>query len=134
MSNAKLNDMVINLGRSLLQYLNESWLWTTDESAAQTIQEMAARQKEHTAALVNLLESMDHDVDHGTYPTEYTDLHYLSLDFVIGQLINNQESIVSSLKSIHRSALSSEGGDLIDRIQSGEQAILESLQALTPVA
>ena len=130
MSNAKLNDMVINIGRSLLQYLNESWLWSENPDATATIKTMAARQKEHSVALVDLLESLGHDVDLGTYPTEYTDLHYLALDYIAGQLVGNQESIVASLKSIHRTAIPDNGGDLIDRIQAGEQKILEALREL----
>lgn len=103
--NPELNQLLIDLGRSLLQYVGECWPWTgTDgdddgDQERTVIHQLVARQHVAVAQLADLLANRHWPIDFGTYPTEYTDLHYMALDFLLGQLIANERSLISELEA-----------------------------------
>jgi len=93
--NAILGDLLIELSRCLLQYVGEGWPWTAgDDTEQRTIDELVARQKQGVAKLADLLSSRRVAIDFGTYPTEFTDLQYLALDHLLGQLVESQRALV----------------------------------------
>ncbi len=98
-SNAALRQLLVSIGRSLLQYTGESWPWTAagSESSRQTIEQLVARQQMHVARIAGLLSERESFVDFGTYPTDYTDLHYVALGYLLDQLIADEESLISQL-------------------------------------
>lgn len=104
MSNANyheaLNELLINLGKSLLQYLGEAWPWTgesaTEEQAILT--QLVEEQKNDIQNLSEYLWNEHWPIDFGTYPTEYTDLHYISLDFLIKQLEENSSNVLQAVR------------------------------------
>lgn len=97
-----LNDLLINVGRSLLQYVGECWPWndanTQDER--QTIERLVQEQKAQVARLAEFLQEAEWPIDFGSYPTEYTDLHYVALDYLLDQLIQNQLALVEDAKAV----------------------------------
>jgi hypothetical protein len=94
-SNHRLNDLLIDLGRSLLQYVGESWPWTSaDEAAEQArIDALVAEQQQSLRSLTELLAARGHRIDPGSYPTEYTSLHYVALDYLLSQLVEDQQEL-----------------------------------------
>lgn len=99
--NPELNRLLINLGRSLLQYVGECWPWTGADGEIERalILRIVDRQSEDVARLADLLVRRHWSVDFGTYPTDYTDLHYVALDFLLDQLIANEESLIGELEA-----------------------------------
>lgn len=94
-----INNALISLSRSFLQYVAESWPWV-DVDAQQVedqLQVLAARQRQDVGDIVQLLTDRDWFIDFGTYPTEYTDLHFISLASIFDWLLNGQSQIADRL-------------------------------------
>lgn len=129
----ELNQLVVDIGRSLLQFVDETWPWTARGAAERRnrIAELAQRQREHVAEIVELLYERDAEVLFGTYPVTYTDLHYVELDYLMSQLVDNQTSLLGEIEATAKLCSSdSEVVALLDRIASGERAILNELKSL----
>ena len=132
-SSEQLNDLLINVGRSLLQYTSESWPWTAvgEEVTHETLDRLAAEQRDVVAALTNLLTDRGEVIDFGSYPTDYTSLHYVDVDYLLSQLVLNQQAIVDQCDSITRQ---SNDGDtdhsLLSDITLSERKHLEELESL----
>lgn len=98
--NQRLNLLLIRLLRSLLQYTAECWPWASvDESGEQqAIADMGQSQLVYVHRLVDLLVERGWPIDFGTYPTEFTDLHYVGLDFLLGELIADEDKLIAELQ------------------------------------
>jgi hypothetical protein len=98
--NRELKRLLVDLGRSLLQYVGECWPWTdsAEEEIHHTIDRLVSRQKREIGRLGVLLSHRERVVDFGTYPTEYTDLHFLSLDYLLGELVAGENDLVRDLE------------------------------------
>jgi hypothetical protein len=134
---AKLNDLLVDLGRSLLQYADESWPWakTAEAAAERTVRAAAAEQRDHVAQLADLLADRNWTIDFGGYPTDYTDLHFLSLDFFLPRLADAQAALVSELDdAVHGCIDDPEAVALLQEVLDGERQIAEQLKTLTAAA
>ena len=128
-----LNRLLIELGRSLLQYVGECWPWTGAESADErkTLDELVCRQQSNVAQLTGLLAQGATSLDFGAYPTEYTDLHYVGLDYLLQQLAESQRMLVADLeKAVSECRNDSGARELLDEILTAERDILAELQDL----
>ena len=96
-----INDALIGLSRSFLQYVAESWPWVdeADRAIEQQVHVLAARQRQDVGDLVQLLLERDWPIDFGTFPTEYTDLHFISLSALFSLLQNGQSQIAARLSA-----------------------------------
>lgn len=96
-----INEALISLSRSFLQYVSESWPWVDaeDQGIADQVQTLAARQRQDVGDLVQLLIQRDWAIDFGTFPTEYTDLHFISLSTMLTWLQNGQSRIADRMAS-----------------------------------
>ncbi|MFN0051885.1 MAG: hypothetical protein ACKV0T_06820 [Planctomycetales bacterium] len=97
--NAILNDLLIQVHRSLLQYTEECWPWTDLDQAAEhrAIQELAHQQRELVGRLARLLDQRQQTVDFGTYP-DWSGLHYVSLDFLLARLIDDERQLIAAIE------------------------------------
>lgn len=130
---ATLNDLLIHLGRSLLQYVGECWPWSDRDAQKEraVIEELVQKQKRQTAELANYLHDVEWRIDPGTYPTEYTDLHYVALDFLLTQLIQNQLALVEDAKRVMLVCEPDPAAkQLVGEIQAVQQSIASDLQSL----
>jgi hypothetical protein len=93
----RLNDLLIDVGRSLLQYVGESWPWTSEDEADVRIavETMVAEQRDTVLQLAGLLDDRAHRIIYGQYPSEYTSLHYVALDYLLEQLARQQQDLAS---------------------------------------
>jgi hypothetical protein len=131
---AKLNDLLVDLGRSLLQYADESWPWANsgEATAERTVRAAAAEQRDHVARLADLLADRNWAIDFGGYPTDYTDLHFLSLDFFLPRLAAAQAALVTELDdAVHGCIDDPEAVTLLRDVLTGERDIATRLTALT---
>jgi hypothetical protein len=132
-SNERLNDLLIDVGRSLLQYTSEAWPWasTEHEQMRDAVERMAGEQREIITALAELLADRGHAIDFGTYPTEYTSLHYVAIDFLLSQLVANQRSVLAACEAVARAAAEDDqAGALLQDIVLSERRHLEELQTI----
>jgi len=130
---AKLNDLLVDLHYSLLQYVAETSPWSQKPQAASTVEQLAAQQQRHVARLVDLLRMRNWSIDFGTYPSEYTDLQYLSVEFFLPRLIAAQSAVVSELdEAVHTCIDDAVAVALLRDLLTGEQEILAQLRQLQP--
>jgi len=131
--NELLNQVLIVMGRSLLQYSAQAWPWTGDGPAGpqSTVNGLIAEQSGRIGQLADLLDSRRWTVDFGVFP-DYTDLHYLSLEYVLPHLVQNQRSVIREIEAvIPQCASDAEGLALLAEILQGERAALAKLEELS---
>src|SRR5205807_2321530 len=95
-----LQDMVRKEGRSLLQYVSESFPWTTHKNhqALPVLFEMAKEEEQGAAAIVRLLVANRVRPPYlGAYPMSYTTINYMSLDFLLPHLIDFENRRIAEL-------------------------------------
>jgi hypothetical protein len=141
-SNESLNQVLVELNRSLLMYALEAWPWTSSGGDAEhrEIQSLAARRREHVASLVEFLVDRESDVDFGVYPVEFTDLHYIALDYLLKLLVDSEQQVTDAVAKANRELSTSdpEAAHLLELILTREQDTVARLQTLakarSPVA
>lgn len=132
---AVLNNALIQMARSFLQYVSESSPWVSMDaaSAESQIEVLAARQRQDVGEVVGLLTTRERFIDFGSFPTEYTDLQFLSLQALMGRLKVSQRVICDRLAASAvslRTAGDGEGADLLTTLESHERDILHALQEI----
>jgi hypothetical protein len=141
-TNETLNQVLIELGRSLLMYVQEAWPWTSKDGVAEQkeIAQLAQRRREHVADLVELLISREAAIEFGVYPVEFTDLHYIALDYLLTLLVESEQQVADCIaKAIRNSAAADpEASHVLEEILTGEKDTIARLQDLakarSPVA
>ncbi|HEV8002717.1 MAG TPA: hypothetical protein VGP63_22720 [Planctomycetaceae bacterium] len=125
--NDVLNGVLILLRRSLLQYAGEAWPWIGSGSAEprEEVDKLIAAQGERVRKLADLLDARRWTIDFGAF-RDFTDLHYLSLRFVLPHLVDNERTIVREIEL----ALPACAGDSEATALVAETLVAES-QALT---
>ncbi len=130
--NSELNLLLINLGRSLLQYVKECWPWSGDETQGNPLDELVIAQKGNIARLTDLLIQRRWNIDFGSYPTEYSDLHFVALDYLLLQLIENQEALLADIEQTQTACAGDAPAlELLSQLLSSERDILTKLQGLS---
>ncbi len=131
--NSRLNAFVIAIGRSLLQYADECWPWASmSETEAQSaLRRLAALQRQEVAALSELLDQRGHVIDFGGYPTEYTDLHFVSLDFLLSRILSGEQAVVVELDDAAHACIDDPAAvDVLKEVLTTERKIVERLEAV----
>jgi hypothetical protein len=131
--NARLNEFLIAIGRSLLQYADECWPWASagEAEAQSALHRLAELQRREVGAIAELLDERDWTIDFGTYPTEYTDLHFISLDYFLGHIIAGEQALVVDLdEAVHSCADDIAAVKVLDEVLETERRILDRLQTL----
>ena len=100
-TDSRINNALITLSRSFLQYVSESWLWVDDaaKGLGEQVEVLAVRQRQDVGDLARLLNDREWNIDFGAYPTEYTDMQFLSLSALFNQLIFAQSVIGDQLST-----------------------------------
>ena len=131
--NEQLNALLIALSRSLLQYAGYCELWTTEENhqASATLSEVVSGQRENIGYLVSLLESRRWRIDWGTFNTLFTDLHFLSLQFLLPQIIADQQTVVEIAEQTEADLTDdAEALPLVEKIAADVKCDVEKLKQL----
>ncbi len=129
--NAKLNELVVDLGRSLLQYAAEVSPWAKTGALSEDMARLAARQRESVGKLVDLLAARGWFVDFGVYPTDYGDLHFLSWNYFVPKLQQSQDALVAELdEAVHTCIDDAEAVTLLREIFEEERQVATALNAL----
>ena len=127
-----LNNVLIQMARSFLQYVAESWPWVNTEAASveSQVRVLAARQRQDVSELAAYLDRREHFIDFGSFPTEYTDQQFLSLQALIGRMKSSHQLVCSRLANSVtslRTAGDAEGSQLLGTLESHERDILKAL-------
>ena len=135
--NAKMNQLLVDIGCSLLQYVGQCSSWTSrsDAAIATGFRSLVAAQQEHVAELSEFLTSRRWSIDFGGFPATYTDLHFLSLKYLLKLIVTNQRAVIGELEEASHTCVDDpEAAKLIGEILSSERRITERLEALSKPA
>ncbi len=126
-----LNDLLVELNRSFLQYAVESWPYSPKDEATRRIHDLARRQQQDVQALVDLLYEREWPIDFGVYPTSYTSFQYTSLDTLLTPLLESQKWVVARAREVAAACADDQQALLIvSHVVANEEAILADLQTL----
>lgn len=131
--NAKLNQLLIDVGRSLLQYAGHCSSWASRKQAVieQQFPKLVAEQQHHIAQLSDLLTERRWTIDFGGFPATYTDYHFLSLTYLLKLIVVNQRALLVELEeAAHTCVDDPEAASLIGEILTSERQITEQLQTM----
>ncbi len=129
-ANARLNDMLVELHRSLVQYILEAWPWTGNEQSElkAAILGLAERQQQDAGKIARLLMERHHSVNYGTYPDDFSYLNYVSLEYLSARLRDQQQQLIDHLQgSLSRLDADPAGRELIAEIVRSQKKGLDSL-------
>ena len=129
---ALLQDLVRKEGRSLLQYVSESFPWTTHEKhkVLPILFDMAKEEQDGAAAVVRfLLKQRARPPYLGAYPMSFTTINYMSLDFLLPYLIDFEKRRLAELEK-DRAVLQDEAQHLVQSLLEMKQRHLETLSRL----
>jgi hypothetical protein len=128
-----LNQLLAIEYRSLPMYLADACPWTHhgDEKASETLSNIVADQKAMAQRIGEFILDSGSRVETGEYPMEFTDMHFLSLDFLLKELLRYQRGDVAAIVRIV-SQLSDDrtARELAEETLGMQRAHLEALEAL----
>lgn len=129
-----LNRVQRELSGCFLQYVGEIWPWTSvgaeGEKLKAMLDECVARQRQSIELLVEYLAPRQSRVESGHYSADFTDLHYVSLHFLLKHLISSQSLIVESLnRAVTMLPSGDESQELLIAVRQNEQENLAKLKA-----
>ncbi len=130
-----LNGVLIQMARSFLQYVSECSLWVAGDAASDEAQVLvlAARQRQDVADIAALLDAREHHIDFGSFPTEYTDQQFLSLQSLMSGLKRSHESVCNRIGNAVvslRTAGDTEAAELLATVESHERDILRGMSEI----
>ena len=98
-SSQRLMQLLLHHYRSLPIFLTEAVPWTHrgDERATSVLLDIVAGQRDLSNRIAAELEQRGWPLDMGEYPMEFLDLHFLSLDFLLQRLVENQQREVDAI-------------------------------------
>src|SRR5579864_2251226 len=127
---AVVNRVVVRVYRCLLQYAQECWPWTTatetpgvEPPEQKAIEQMAARQRDFVARLVDVLTERGAVVDLGSFP-DFSEMHYVSLDYLLGKLIADEQKLIFELEAAQRALQGDAALGLVTELLAGEKGNL----------
>src|SRR5437867_8015890 len=96
-----LNRVLRDLSSCLVQYVGDCWPWTSIGSDGDKLQaivrQCVARQRQSIERIAEHLASRQSRVEYGRFSTDFTNMHYVSLQFLLKQLVASQMKLVESL-------------------------------------
>lgn len=93
-----LNRVQRDVSGCFLQYVGDCWPWTSigadGDKLKSIVDQCVARQRESIRLMTEYLAPRQTRVEAGSFSVDFTDLHYVSLKFLIKQLISTQSRVV----------------------------------------
>lgn len=128
-----LNELLAIEYRSLPMYLTYAcpWRHAQDARAAETLQHIVTDQQHMSARLVEEIQDRGGAPEVGDFPMTFTDMHDLSLDYLIKDALVWQQRGVDRIEQIVASLESDRGArELAQEVLGSERAHLEALAEL----
>ena len=94
---------LISMGAySLLQYVSESFPWSASASAGALtkVREIAAEERVEVARFTRILQKRHISLPiQGAYPSHYTTMNFVALDYLLPKLIGEHEKEIAEIES-----------------------------------
>ena len=129
-----LNRMVAILSSSLPNYLSSARPWsvtTQDDAALETLDDIVQDQQELVNRAADVINQRRGVVLLGEFPMEFTDLHDLSVDYLLERTLSYQQTDIGDLEAIAETIQADRGGEALVREAIGAaKGHLDSLREL----
>ena len=128
-----LNRVLRDLSGCFLQYVGECWPWTAFGSDGNkqrnAVMQCVERQRQSIGLIASFLNPKQDRVEFGDFSTDYTDLHYVSLQFLVKRLVESQQKLVESAdRSLAQLSGAEAARIVMSTVVSNERANLVALQ------
>ena len=133
--NHLLNRLLAIVGRSFPQYLQYSrpYIPTGRSNLKETIDSIVGDQDVMVERISQTLYNAERPPRYGEFPMEYTDLHDLDIDYLIGAAIKYQQQDIASISAIaDQLQLAPAAQALAEEALGMAKGHLDSLQELLP--
>jgi hypothetical protein len=130
-----LRDIFRRESRSVLQYLAESFPWTTPERQAVTdhLRTWAGEERAAAARLATYLQRNQVGLPYlGAFPTEFTNINFIGLDYAVGRIIESEKRSLADLQRDLNNLGDPTARDLVQEMVAIKQRHLQALQELAP--
>jgi hypothetical protein len=129
---AIIREIVRRESRSLLAYVRDSFPWTDhdDRTDLGQLQKMIEEERQALERLADILNR--HHVSPtylGGFPSQFTTINYVSLDFLVPQLIAEEQNSIASLAR-ESSEFQGDGHDELAHLLEVKRRHLQGLQAM----
>ncbi len=128
---SQLNRLLTIEYRSLPMYLHDADPWTrsADEAAQQALKHIIADQLKLSQRIAAYIQDLGEAPTPDEFPMELTDLHFLSLEYLLGELLRYQRQAIADLEDcVAALAHDHDARRLAEEALGMERAHLESLE------
>lgn len=128
-----LNRMLAVQCRSLPMYLSYAPPWTGagDERASATLSNIVSLRRRMAQRIAETIDARRGRPEPGDFPMEFTDTQFLSLEFLVGELIHYQKQDIAALEQCVRElADDPDARALAEEALGAERSHLEALEGL----
>lgn len=132
-----LNRLLRIVYRSLPMYLANTSPWTSrrDGQAEAVLARLVADSKHYAQKLADAILDRNGILETGSFPIEYADVHDLSLDYMVGELIESQHRNIAAIgRCVTALGRDRAARALAEEVLGNARGHLESLEELTPQA
>jgi hypothetical protein len=125
-----LNRLLVIEYRSLPMYLLDATPWTHpgDGKATAALRSIVATQRALAQRLADAIMNRGGTVEKGEYPMDFTELNFLSLDYLMKELVRYEKQQVTQVERIASRMLDPEARELALEVLGAEKAHVEMLQ------
>lgn len=127
-----LQELVSRQSRSLLRYVGDSFPWSAagKEHALANLHQIVAEDQEATKALIRFLQRARIVVPfQGSYPSWFTTINFVSLDYLLPMLIRDQRAGIADLETALPQVANQEAQDQLRRLLDVRRKHLRALEA-----
>lgn len=128
-----LNRLLAIEYRSLPIYLTDATPWTHpgDEKATETLKHVVADQQEMARRVAALIAERGGRIENSVFPTVFTDMNLLSLDFLLSEIVRRQRQDIATIeRMVQALAHDREARERAEEVLGSERAHLEALEEL----
>jgi hypothetical protein len=128
-----LNRLLAIEYRSLPNYLQHkgSWAQASDARAKDVFHDIVHSQAEISERIAQEVTERGGTPEPGGFPMEYTDLHFLSVDYLVTQLVDSQKKAIAAIQQCRdASGLDVAARAMVEEALGAEKAHLEALEEL----
>jgi hypothetical protein len=131
---AVLQNIVRRESRSLLQYIQEAYPWTT-ANAQPVLTELArltAEEAKSTTDLATyLLRQLHAPLPHlGQYPQQFTSINYVGVDFLLPRLVHEQRHAIAELEKDLGKLTNPDARQRVEKVLDMKRRHLKKLEEL----
>jgi hypothetical protein len=118
---------------SMLSYIGDAFPWTTSRGvpALARLQELVVSHREAVGEIGRFLTRKRTPVGFiGSYPTSFTTINFLSLDYMLPRLVNDEKRGIAELELDLQQIADEETKQQVEKLLKTKRATLEALELL----